>query len=189
MAYIETTDVPAGGSSASLAAIVALARDAYSIKSVADATAQAQAVTDWPTKTGAAISAANPVIVWRQDLTAVNVSEDGTNWHAIYGGDTGWVAGTLDTGFTGSLRVRRVGNLVEINATVDGTYPEGNTVIGSIPAAYRPSATYTVPRPGVHLAGAYPAVGYVLSTGEVGVTQRSGASRTSAQMRGTWLLG
>ena len=38
MAYIGTADVPAGSTGASLAAIVALVRDAYSVKSVANAT-------------------------------------------------------------------------------------------------------------------------------------------------------
>lgn len=77
MAYVAAADVPAGSAAPSKAAILALVRDAYSIKSVADATARAQAVTDWPTLTGAAIGVDNPVIVYRQDLHRVEVSVTG----------------------------------------------------------------------------------------------------------------
>ncbi len=105
MTYIATADVPAGSSGASLAAIVALVRDAYSIKSVAHGTERAQAVADWPTRTGAAISAANPVMVYRQDTDAIEISEDGTTFTTFKGGDTGWTAATEPTGWTTNTSV------------------------------------------------------------------------------------
>ena len=80
MAYVSAADVPAGSAAASKAGILALIRDAYSIKSVANEAGRAQAVVDWPTLTGAAIGVNNPVMVWRQDTDAIEVSEDGTTF-------------------------------------------------------------------------------------------------------------
>lgn len=80
MAYIAAADVPAGTAAPSKAGIVALIRDAYSIKAVANTTERAQAATDWPTLTGAAISSTNPVIVWRQDADVIEKSNDGTTF-------------------------------------------------------------------------------------------------------------
>ena len=144
MAYIGTADVPAGSSGASLAAIVALARDAYSIKSVADATARAQAVTDWPTRTGAPIGVNNPVMVWRQDTNSFEVSEDGSNWHEFDNTtDTGWLSLTMAAGWTANSAVqyRRIGNRVHVRGLIrddDGVIAAGTYTSATLAAGYRP---------------------------------------------------
>ena len=99
--------------------------------------------------------------------------------------DTGWTACTLNGGFTGTARVRRVGLSVWADVSVTGTFAEGNVQFFTVPAGFRPS-TGLVRLPGY--ADAYPAIGYVSTGGLGGVTQRSGASRTSVQMTGSWLV-
>ncbi len=80
MSFLAAADVPAGTSAFSKASIAAMIRKAVSIRSVTNATTRGTAVTDWPTATGAAISAANPVVVYRQDTRDLEISHDGTTW-------------------------------------------------------------------------------------------------------------
>jgi hypothetical protein len=146
MAYVAAADVPAGNSAASKAAILALVRDAYSIKSVANLTERAQAVTDWPTKTGAAIGVGNPVMVWRQDLNQIEVSEDGSAWHQFANTtDTGWLTLTMASGWTANSAVqyRRIGNRVYVRGLIrddDGVIAAGTYTSATLAAGYRPGA-------------------------------------------------
>lgn len=146
MGFLAEADVPAGTAVPSKAGIVGMVRDVTSIKSVADATARAQAVTDWPTASGAAISAANPVIVYRQDTDTIELSEDGTNWiQWANTTDTGWVSVTMNTGWTSStVYVRKTGNVVRLRGQVrndSAIVPSGdNADVATLAATYRPAA-------------------------------------------------
>lgn len=191
MVYLPAS-TPANTAAPSRAGIIAAIRAAQDIKSVADATAQATAVTDWPTLSGAAISAANPVKIYRQDTNTIRFSHDGSTWHDFPElSDSGWVAGTLDAGFTGDIWVRSLGPLVEIAAVISGTVATGAVELGDIPAGYRPdtSSGRSNPRPAAYLTGGYNAAGYVTSAGVVGVVNESGASRSGVQLRGMWTIG
>lgn len=97
---------------------------------------------------------------------------------------TGWVDVTPSTGFTGTLRVRRVGPLAEVDCNLTGTIPVGATVLtAAIPALYQPvGSTSRIEA----LANGYPVSGYV-GAGTLGVSQRTGASRTGVAMRGVWV--
>ena len=99
--------------------------------------------------------------------------------------DTGWVTVPLLSGFTGEAWVRRVGVMVELQASVTGTIPEGNTSFATCPEGFRPTGEDA--RFGAYFSGAYQGVGYVTAGGAVGVTQRTG-TRTDVRARGTWLL-
>lgn len=192
MAYLATADELSGSGAPSTTSIEALVRDAVDIKSVADATAQAQAVTDWPTATGAAISAANPVRVWRQDLDALNISEDGTTWHTLYGGESAWTSVPLNTGFTGTLYVRKVGSVTHLRGTVTrtaGTYPASYSAIATLPAGYRPNV-YVRLAVGGYASGT--ANGLVVNVTTAGVVEIGGigASMGDAYLTGlSFLLG
>lgn len=190
--YLAAADIPAGTAAPSRTGIFNVIRDAHAIVPVSNATEQAQAVADWPTASGAAISAANPVIVHRQDLDAINISENGTTWETYYGGDSGWVAGSLSSGFTGNLWVRRVGQLVEVSGGITGTFPDGAaTQFGTVPVGYRPDTTAgkSNARLAAFLTGTYEGSGYVDGSGVIGIINRSGGSRAGCQIRGTYLLG
>lgn len=97
---------------------------------------------------------------------------------------TGWVDVAPAAGFTGILRVRRVGPLAEVDCNLTGTIPVGATVLASaIPALYRPVGSASRIEA---LANGYPVSGYV-SAGTLGVSQQTGASRTGVAMRGVWV--
>lgn len=85
MSYLSAASDIDASTAFTAASVNAAIRAATSVKSVTGTTERAQAVTDWPTLTGAAISASNPVIVWRQDLDRIEVSEDGTTWTPVGG--------------------------------------------------------------------------------------------------------
>lgn len=148
MAYIASADVPAGSTAASLASIVALARDAYSIKSVADATARAQAVTDWPTLTGAAAGVNNPVIVYRQDLGQLELTVNGAVWQQ-YIPTTGWTnftptikqGSTVLTTSTLSARYIAIGKLVHLTvyAVLSSAGSAGTVISLTAPAGAVPT--------------------------------------------------
>lgn len=102
-----------------------------------------------------------------------------------------WVACALGAGFTGAAWVRRLGpSTAEIAASVNGTFPQGDTSpLVVIPAAYlptRPSGT-GAPRLAAYLSGGYECIAWVAAVG-LGVTQRTGAARTGVQVRGTYGL-
>ena len=102
-----------------------------------------------------------------------------------------WVACALGAGFTGAAWVRKLGpSTAEIAATANGTFPEGNTSpLVVIPAAYRPTlpSGTGAPRLAAYLSSGYEGIVWIGSEG-LGVTQRTGAARTSVQVRGTYGL-
>ena len=102
-----------------------------------------------------------------------------------------WVACALGAGFTGAAWVRKLGpGRAEITVGVTGAYPEGNTAgVVTIPAAYLPalpSGTYA-PRLAAYFGGGYVGLASIEPTG-LAVTQRTGAARTIAQVRGIYGL-
>ena len=102
-----------------------------------------------------------------------------------------WVACALGAGFTGAAWVRKLGpSTAEITATINGTFPQGNTSpLVVIPAAYLPtlpSGTGT-PRLAAYFAGGYEGLAWIDTLG-LGVTQRTGASRTGVQIRSIYGL-
>ena len=78
MAYLPTPAL--GTSPATRASIVEMIRAAKGVPSAANATERASIAGLWPTATGAPISAANPVMVWRSDFGRMEYSRDGTTW-------------------------------------------------------------------------------------------------------------
>lgn len=145
MTFLATTDVPTGTTSASKASISSMVRAGRGIKPVADATARAQAVTDWPTATGAAISAANPVMVWREDVERFEVSVDGTNWSSLQASeDAGWVGLTLTNSWTQVDATNTPAQYCKVNGFVylRGLVKPGTvtieTPIATLPAGFRP---------------------------------------------------
>lgn len=105
-------------------------------------------------------------------------------------GDTGWVDGTVTiAATTGSyIRARRVGEQVEVIVNISGgaTIPTGNSAIGNLPAGMAPSVTSR--RLPAYL-NAMTCMFYVSTGGEVGVTNDSGAARSSALGGGTYFQG
>ena len=104
---------------------------------------------------------------------------------------TAWVQLSLASGFTGAAWVRKIGPYTaEIAASVNGTFPQGNTYpIATIPAAYlaaSPSGTGT-PRLAAYFAGGYEGLAWIDTEG-LGVTQRTGSSRTGVQIRSIYGL-
>ena len=140
------TDTTRAVTPAGVAAAI-VSRGASTILSVADATARAQAVTDWPTLTGAAIGVANPVMVWRQDTNLMEVSEDGTGWYAIPAGLTSSEAVTYETGWetaNGAATVHRDGGWAWVTGIVVRSSGSA-TKIGTVPAGYLPAAKLYFP--------------------------------------------
>ena len=103
---------------------------------------------------------------------------------------TGWLAGTLAAGFTGGISARRVGATVEVSVVASGSLPDGSIVVGSIPAALAPSISgaLTLPRLAARLSGGYAGLLNVGTSGDLTVENKTGATRTQAIARGTYLL-
>lgn len=102
---------------------------------------------------------------------------------------------TLSTGFSaivtgGTLKVRRNGREVEIDMSLTASVPDGNTALapgGFLPATFLPSSIARVP---AYLAGGYLGLLYFGTDGSMGITQRSGASRSAPAARGIgWVVG
>ena len=94
----------------------------------------------WALATGAPISAANPVMVWRSDLDRIEMSENGTTWDPLtptrdyaptFG--TGW---TVNPGSPGKIRV--AGGIATYSATLRWGTGGIHTNIFTIPAAISP---------------------------------------------------
>ena len=85
MAYLPTPAL--GTSPATRASIVQMIRAAKGVPSAANVAERASIAGLWPTATGAPISAANPVMVWRTDFGRMEYSHDGTAWMTD-GGET-----------------------------------------------------------------------------------------------------
>ena len=80
MAYLPTPAL--GTSPATRASIVEMIRAAKGVPAAANATERSSIVGLWPTATGAPISAANPVMVWRSDFGRMEDLHGGTAWVA-----------------------------------------------------------------------------------------------------------
>ena len=78
MAYLPTPAL--GTSPATRASIVEMIRAAQAVVPAASDTERASVVTNWATATGAAVSATNPVYIYRTDLRRFEVSTNGTTW-------------------------------------------------------------------------------------------------------------
>lgn len=63
-----------------------------------------------------------------QSSTWVVVSQTSTTWQSV----------SLQTGFTGSARVRRVGSVVELRFDISGTIPGDTALTGSVPPDMSP---------------------------------------------------
>lgn len=103
---------------------------------------------------------------------------------------TGWLAGTLASGFTGGISARRVGATVEVSIVASGSLPDGTTAVGSLPAALAPSISgnLTLPRLAARLSAGYAGVLNVGTAGALTVENKTGATRTQAIARGAYLL-
>ncbi len=104
---------------------------------------------------------------------------------------SGWVTCTL-SGVTGNAIVRKLSdNLAEITASVAGAFAEGNTSnIITLPVGYRPvnpTGTSHVRLPG-YFNGGHVATVWVEPGGAVGVTQRTGGTRSDLAFRGVFGL-
>lgn len=126
-------------------------------------------------------------------LTAQEVNEHLVNHVPTPGDpyDTGWVDCIMRTaaGFDGSLAVRAVGMVVEIKGNVTaGNMPTQNTVVADLPPGNFAPAD-GLARPAVYWTAAATDIGYVASSGLVGVTNTTAITRTSCQIRGVWLRG
>ena len=107
----------------------------------ANSDAERTAIRDgWAQATGAPISAANPVMVWRSDLDRIEISENGSTWDPLT--PTRDYAPTFGTGWTvnsGSpTKIRVAGGIATYSATLlwgtGGSYLN----IFTIPAAISP---------------------------------------------------
>lgn len=78
MGYLPTP--PAGGSAPSRGSVMSAVRAAQAVVPAASDTERASVVTNWATATGAAVSATNPVYIYRTDLKRFEVSTNGTTW-------------------------------------------------------------------------------------------------------------
>lgn len=102
--------------------------------------------------------------------------------------DTGWIPMPLATGFTGTAEYRRFNGGGALRASITGACPEGATVLsaGPLPPEVRPSRS----APGsVRFSGAYTGTAWVTESGNVGVSQQTGAARNNPEVYIQWLLG
>ena len=101
------------------------------------------------------ITPANPLLVWRADAAAgsqLEYTTNGSTWNVLVTNeylaaqDTGWVNAPLRSGFTGFLRVRRIGSVVTMASSVAGTWTANTaTGIADVPVGYRPFTAIGVP--------------------------------------------
>lgn len=149
--YLPAASALTSASGFTAAGVASAIRAGHDFWSVADATAQAQAVTDWPTLSGAAISAGNPVKVYRQDDDSLRVSKDGTAWATFPSvADSGWESVTMASGWinNSSLSARRIGSQVYLKGMIrddDGSIAEGSYNVCTLAADYRPSYEMRIP--------------------------------------------
>lgn len=118
--------------------------------------------------------------VWRKTSSGWELTNVGL--------DSGWVPIPLRAGFTGTLRWRRLGPLVEVDWSGAGSFPVGATSISSgvIPATVRPSGNK---RGSAALNANAAASLYVTGGGEVGVINSTGASRGGGEGTCQFMLG
>lgn len=89
-----------------------------------------------------------PLYVHRVDATAgrnLECTMDGTTWYVVDARDTGWIAMSVGSGYTGSLAtmVRVIGDVVYVRGQIDknsGNVASGDT-LGTLPVGARPSSS------------------------------------------------
>ena len=90
-----------------------------------------------------------------------------------------WTSVTPPSGFTGTIRLRTFGPMVEIQMAISGTLAVGNTAMAlpsSIPAALCPVGDAA--RVVAYLSGGYTAIITITTSGGMEIGQQTGASRT-----------
>lgn len=83
-----------------------------------------------------------------------------------------------DSPLTGDIFVKRVGGWVMVQGEVLGTVTEGNNTMGQLPTGV-PLPVAGSARGGAYMTGGYDGSSWVTKEGRIGITQRSGASRTN----------
>ena len=136
----------------------------------------------------------NPLLVWRADAAAgsqLEYTTNGTTWNVIVTNaylaaqDTGWVAATLRPGFTGYLRVRRIGLIVHMESAVTGSLTANTTTgLADIPVGFRPTSIQGVP---AVFSNGEIGWGNVAAGGGVNVRKPTTGSSTYAGC-GTWVV-
>ena len=109
----------------------------------ASSDAERTAIRDqWAQATGAPISAANPVMVWRSDLDRIEISENGSTWDPLT--PTRDYAPALGTGWTvnsGSpKKIRVAGGVATYSATLLWGAGGHRSNLFTIPAAISPGS-------------------------------------------------
>ena len=107
----------------------------------ASSDAERTAIRDgWAQATGAPISAANPVMVWRSDLDRIEISENGTTWDPLT--PTRDYAPTFGAGWTVNVgsptKIRVAGGIATYSATL--LWGAARENIFTIPAAISPGS-------------------------------------------------
>ena len=138
MTYYPTP--PAGNTEASRAAVVGMIRASRALPPASSDAERTSIRDQWAQATGAPISAANPVMVWRSDLDRIEISENGSTWDPltptrdydpVFG--TGW---TVNSGSPRKIRV--AGGIATYSATLLWGTGGNHTNIFTIPAAISP---------------------------------------------------
>lgn len=113
-------------------------------------------------------SADNPLYVHRADAPAHRRTEwsDGSAWHPIYSGDTGWVQLSTGSQWTGTVEACRRGSTVMMrgNASISGSGDLQN--LCTLPVGMRPTRLQRFP-PGIRSSGLISAVWQVNTNGTV----------------------
>jgi hypothetical protein len=105
--------------------------------------------------------------------------------------DSGWTVGSLDAGFAGSFRYRKIGMFVEVAVALSsGSLPVGITTVATaaIPPALRPS--FVNARAEAYMGANQIGQFYVDQTnGSIGFIHQTGATRSLGQGRTLYMLG
>lgn len=107
----------------------------------------------------------------------------GSNWIPVTPEDTGWVAQTVASGFTGTIRARKVLGLVFVSGVINGNLDAGNRLIGNISSQFWPSPNAA--SVAGYGSGNYPASGSVNTGGSIWF-RTTGSTGTSATFSGVY---
>ncbi|ACV09820.1 hypothetical protein [Jonesia denitrificans] len=106
-------------------------------------------------------------------------------WVRLYE-SSAWVDISI-TGFTGSLGYRKYGNLVQVQGEITGTFSTGSTNLGQMPSELIPSRGNA--RGAAIFGGGYPGASFVTTSGAIGVTHQTGASRNNPSFTIIYMVG
>lgn len=96
--------------------------------------------------------------------------------------DTGWAAGTVAAGMSGSIRTRRIGKIAHVEGSITsglGSTPGAIVTIGSVPAEFRP-ITQMVGSAYLSSSGAASGVSVIAASGNLLVVQNVGTRNAAA---------